>query len=92
MEERLAACAQVAGPIQSTYRWQGGVETAEEWYCHLKTAADRAPALIARIRGLHPYDIPEIIAVPIVAGDPEYLRWVGESATAAPLPPPEAPG
>ena len=92
MEERLAACAQVAGPIRSTYRWQGRVETAEEWHCHLKTSADRAPDLIARIRGLHPYDVPEIIAVPIVGGDPEYLRWVGETATADPPPPPEAPG
>ncbi len=77
--ERLAACAQVVGPVTSTYRWEGRVETAEEWYCHLKTTEDRLPALEARIRQLHPYEVPEIIAVPIVAGSPAYLRWIRES-------------
>jgi periplasmic divalent cation tolerance protein len=79
VEERLAACAQIAGPIASTYRWQGAVESASEWYCHLKTTADRAPALRRRLRELHPYEVPEIVAVPIVDGDPDYLRWIEES-------------
>ena len=79
VEERLAACAQIAGPIASTYRWQGAVEAASEWYCQLKTTADRAPALRRRLRELHPYEVPEIIAVPIVDGDPDYLRWIEES-------------
>ncbi|MGH7525735.1 MAG: divalent-cation tolerance protein CutA, partial [Gemmatimonadales bacterium] len=73
--ERLAACAQVLGPVASTYRWAGAVETASEWYCHLKTTAARLPALRARIRELHPYDVPEIIAIPILEGEPAYLRW-----------------
>ncbi|MBA3554505.1 MAG: divalent-cation tolerance protein CutA [Gemmatimonadales bacterium] len=77
--ERLAACAQVVGPVASTYRWEGRVETAEEWYCHLKTTEDRLPAVEARIRQLHPYEVPEIIAVPIVGGSPAYLRWIRES-------------
>jgi periplasmic divalent cation tolerance protein len=81
VEEGLAACGQVAGPIGSTYRWEGRVETAAEWYCHLKTSAARLPEALARIRRLHPYEVPEIIAVPIVAGDPDYLRWVGASVT-----------
>lgn len=81
VHERLAACAQVVGPVASTYRWQDGVEAAEEWYCHLKTAAARLAALTSRIRQLHPYQVPEIIALPIVGGDPAYLRWVEESVT-----------
>jgi periplasmic divalent cation tolerance protein len=77
--ERLAACAQVAGPIRSTYRWQGSVEAATEWYCHLKTTEARVPALAARIAELHPYDVPEVVAVPISDGNPAYLNWIRES-------------
>jgi len=77
--ERLAACAHVDGPLQSTYRWQGAVETATEWSCRLKTTAERLPALIARIRELHPYDVPEIVAQDVADGDPAYLRWIQES-------------
>jgi periplasmic divalent cation tolerance protein len=78
VEERLAACVQVAGPIESTYRWKGKVERATEWYCHCKTTRARYPALEARVRELHPYDIPEIIVVPIVAALPAYLAWIEE--------------
>jgi periplasmic divalent cation tolerance protein len=78
---RLAACAQIEGPIASTYRWQGGVEQATEWYCHLKTTAAKLPDVFARIRELHPYDVPEIIAVPIADGDPAYLRWIAQSVS-----------
>jgi periplasmic divalent cation tolerance protein len=74
--ERLAACAQVQGPLQSTYAWKGGQEQGQEWYCHLKTTTARLRALQQRIRELHPYEVPEIIAVPIVGGDEDYLRWV----------------
>ncbi len=77
--ERLAACAQVSGPIASTYRWQGAVEQASECYCHLKTTMERLPALQARIRELHPYEVPEIVAVAIVGGDAGYLQWIEES-------------
>ena len=81
MEERWAACAQVQGPIESTYRWEGRVERAAEWYCHLKTTRESAPGLRARLRELHPYDTPEIIALPIVDGDPDYLRWIETSVS-----------
>ena len=77
--ERWAACAQVTGPVESTYRWQGEIERATEWYCHLKTTLARVPGLGARIRELHPYDTPEIVAVPYVDGDPDYLRWIEDS-------------
>ena len=79
VEERMAACAQVLGPVSSSYHWQGRIERATEFYCNIKTTLDRVPALRQRIRELHPYEVPEIIAVPIVDGDPEYLRWIEES-------------
>ena len=77
--ERLVACAQVQGPIRSTFRWEGAVDHAIEWYCHLKTTRECYPALEARIRELHPYEVPEIIAVPVVSGSAAYLRWIAES-------------
>ena len=77
--ERLAACAQVAGPIESTYRWDGRIETATEWYVHFKTTSARAPDLQARLREIHPYDTPEIIVLPVADGDSAYLRWIQAS-------------
>ena len=74
--ERLAACAQVQGPLLSTYAWKGTNEQGQEWYCHLKTTTARLRALQKRIRELHPYEIPEIIALPIVGGDEGYLQWI----------------
>ena len=79
VEERLAACAQVVGPVSSVYWWQGEVESAGEWYCHLKTIVSKVEELIVRIRELHPYDTPEILALPITEADEAYLRWVAES-------------
>jgi periplasmic divalent cation tolerance protein len=82
---RLAACAQVAGPVTSTYRWQGAVETATEWHVWMKTTEARLESLIELIRSNHTYDVPEIIATPITAGNPAYLEWV--AAETAPLSP-----
>ena len=79
VDERLAACAQVLGPVSSTYSWQGVTERSTEWYCHLKTTESKLSALQARIAELHPYEVPEIIAVPILGGDAEYLRWIEQS-------------
>jgi periplasmic divalent cation tolerance protein len=81
VEERLAACVQVVGPIRSTYRWQGAVEKATEWLCLAKTSTDRLDGAMKRIRGLHPYERPEIVATPIVAGDPDYLAWIHSATT-----------
>jgi periplasmic divalent cation tolerance protein len=78
VEERLAACAQVIGPVRSTYWWSGKIERADEWYCHLKTTVARLPRVQTRIRELHPYEVPEIIAVPILQGNPDYLKWIQE--------------
>lgn len=73
---RLAACAQVTGPIRSTYWWQGRIETAEEWQVVFKTTADRYPTLETHVRDHHPYDVPEILCLPVVAGNPDYLEWL----------------
>src|SRR5215217_9197981 len=79
VERRLAACVQTVGPIASRYRWRRKVETALEWQCLVKTEADRYPEVEAAIRELHPYEEPEILASPIVAGSAGYLAWVSES-------------
>ena len=87
VEERLAACAQVMGPISSYYWWKGRVDEALEWYCYLKTTAAAAAELSRRINELHPYDVPEIIVVAIKEGDTNYLRWIDESVRPSPAVP-----
>jgi periplasmic divalent cation tolerance protein len=79
VERRLAACVQIVGPIESIYRWQGKIETAREWLCLVKTSRARFPEVVAAIEELHPYDTPEIIAVPICAGSRRYLDWLAAS-------------
>ncbi|GAA4615404.1 divalent-cation tolerance protein CutA [Actinoallomurus liliacearum] len=79
--ERLAAAAQLVGPIASTYWWEGEIETAEEWMVVFKTTAERFEALAGRIAERHSYDTPEIIATPVVAGSADYLAWVREQTT-----------
>ena len=73
---RLAACVQVSGPITSTYRWKGAVETAGEWQCVAKSRRDLYEQIEKAVRRLHPYEVPEILAVPIVAGSKSYLAWL----------------
>lgn len=76
VDERLAACASVLPGVVSTYRWQGRVEQATEVQLLVKTTADRREAVIARLAELHPYELPEILAVETAAGLPAYLDWV----------------
>jgi periplasmic divalent cation tolerance protein len=76
VEQRLAACVQVVGPITSTYRWRGKIETAQEWQCWAKSRCNLYDEIEQAIRRLHPYEIPEILAVPIVAGSASYLAWL----------------
>jgi periplasmic divalent cation tolerance protein len=78
VEARLAACAQVAGPVASTYWWEGGIERAEEWLVLLKLPAARLGELTAFLTERHSYDEPEIVALPIVAGSPSFLSWLSE--------------
>jgi periplasmic divalent cation tolerance protein len=84
IEERLAACVNILAPCRSIYRWDGKIEDAVEVPVHFKTSTDRYDELAARIRVLHPYSTPEIIAVSIVAGLDAYLDWV-EAETRPPL-------
>jgi len=74
---------QIVGPIESTYRWQGKVTTAREWLCLIKTTRARYRELAAAVQALHPYDTPEIVAVPIVAGSRRYLDWLASSVRPA---------
>ena len=79
VKKRLAACAQVAGPITSTYWWEGKIEEAEEWFCIMKSRKDLYDGLEKAIQDIHPYDVPEIVAVPIVSGSQSYLRWLDKA-------------
>jgi periplasmic divalent cation tolerance protein len=83
VEARLAACAQVAGPVASTYWWDGGLERAEEWLVLLKLPVDRYDELAAFLTERHSYDEPEIVALPIVAGSATYLTWMREETRRA---------
>lgn len=81
VEARLAACVNILAPCRSVYRWEGTLEDAEEVPLLVKTTAARYPALEAAIRARHPYELPEIVAVPIERGLPDYLAWVAAETT-----------
>lgn len=83
--KQVAACVQVVGPIFSTYRWHGKIETAEEWMCIAKTTQELFPEIEQAIRQAHPYELPEIMALSVAAGSRDYLEWLREQ-----LRPPEA--
>ena len=76
VEERLAACVSLVPGVTSVYRWEGAIQEDAEVQLLIKTRADRVRSLIARIGQLHPYEVPEIIAIPITEGSAAYLRWV----------------
>ena len=85
VELQLVACGNVLPQVHSIYRWQGKVESADEALVFFKLSAARYPDFEAKLRSLHPYDVPEIIACQIELGLPEYLRWVSENSAAASL-------
>lgn len=76
IEARLGACAQIVGPIISVYRWEGDVQTAQEWRVEIKTATDQVAALTEHIKANHSYDVPEIVVTPITGGATDYLSWL----------------
>lgn len=84
VEARLAACVQILGPIEGTYRWNDELETSREWMCLMKTTGSAYPALEALIRAQHTYETPEIIASPITEGSDDYLEWIGRETEEAP--------
>jgi periplasmic divalent cation tolerance protein len=76
VEEARVACVNVLPPVRSIYRWQGKVETASEVLVMMKTRRSNVDDVAARLKELHPYEVPELIALPVVAGLPAYLQWV----------------
>jgi periplasmic divalent cation tolerance protein len=83
VEERLAACGHNLRVIRSVYRWQGAVHDEPEARVALHTRRSLVPAIVARTAELHPYDVPCVIAVPLVGGNPDYLRWIAEETRPA---------
>jgi periplasmic divalent cation tolerance protein len=79
VEERLAACGNVVPGLRSIYRWEGKVQDDAEALLLLKTTRARFDALRARVLALHPYDVPEVLAVPVEAGSAPYLAWIADS-------------
>jgi periplasmic divalent cation tolerance protein len=84
VDRRLAACATVLAAARSYYRWQGAVESADECLLLVKTSSDQFEALRCEIESIHSYQVPEILALPVIAGSPNYLDWLSAS-----LQPPE---
>jgi periplasmic divalent cation tolerance protein len=83
IETRLAACVSIGAPVESLYHWRGEIETANEIPMVIKTQAGRYADVEAAIRAQHPYELPEILAVPLLSGFPPYLNWVVAESTAA---------
>ena len=76
VDEQLAACVNLIAAVRSIYRWQAAVQDDAETLAIIKTTADRYPALATRLAQLHPYEVPEIIALPLAAGHAPYLAWL----------------
>lgn len=76
--ERLVACVNLVGPVRSIYRWEGAIQKDEEVLAVIKTTVARYAAMAARLRELHPYQVPEILALPVGAGHAPYLAWVAD--------------
>jgi periplasmic divalent cation tolerance protein len=77
--ERFAACANILPSVESIYRWKDKIESGNETLVFFKVSEDRQSAFQDKLRSLHPYDVPEIIFVPVAGGLPEYLQWVSEN-------------
>jgi len=81
VEERLAACANILPGMESVYRWEGKIETGRETVLILKTTADLVPSLTARVKELHDYEVPCVVALIVDGGNPDYLSWISEQTT-----------
>ena len=80
VEERVAACVNLHGPVTSIYRWKG-IESARELQMVIKTTRDRVPAVAALVRELHTYELPEFLVIEVAEGSPAYLKWIREEAS-----------
>ncbi|HVN64809.1 MAG TPA: divalent-cation tolerance protein CutA [Candidatus Binataceae bacterium] len=83
VDEQMAACVNIVGPVRSVYRWQGAVHDDREFLLVIKTRADRYPVVERRIREIHPYELPELIAIGVNRGSKPYLDWLVESSAPA---------
>ena len=88
--EQLAACVTVVPAVRSIFAWQGKLEEADEALLVVKTRRDRLPAVEARIRALHSYDVPEVLAIPVVAGSEPYVGWVRDAVASVAMAPTKA--
>jgi periplasmic divalent cation tolerance protein len=86
VDERLAACVNIVGPIRSIYRWQGEICRDDERLLVIKTTRERYAALEGRVREIHPYEVPEVIALPIERGSAPYLDWLSAAVDRKPRP------
>lgn len=76
--KKLSACTHIIGPITSVYRWKGKLEKSREWLCVIKTKRSHYAKVEKAIKKIHPYELPEITATPIVRGSIDYLEWMGK--------------
>lgn len=76
LEGRLAGCIQIVGPIESAYLWKENIEIAEEWLCFIKTKKSLYEQIEKEIKKIHPYELPELIALSIIDGSKDYLEWL----------------
>lgn len=79
IEKKLAACVNIIGNLKSIFWWEGKADTAKEVLLIIKSRKSKLPAIIKQVKSLHSYKVPEIIALPIIAGEKNYLRWLNES-------------
>ena len=86
LNERVAACVQIFGPINSSYWWNGRIEHLKEWYCLIKGRAKDYRQMEKSIKKIHPYKLPEILAVPVHNGSKDYLEWIIAETTPKPKP------
>ena len=82
VEKKLAACVQIVGPVASYFHWQGKLDSASEYLCLIKSREDLFNELEKEISSLHPYEVPEILAVPIIKGNKSYLNWLAAELVA----------
>ncbi|MFD3942514.1 divalent-cation tolerance protein CutA [Streptomyces sp. NPDC058579] len=85
VEARLAACAQISGPVTSVYHWRNAIETEEEWQVLFKTTEARYEALEAHLLAAHDYETPEVLATPVVRASAAYLAWLEAETTSTPF-------
>lgn len=79
VKRKLAGCVQIVGPITSIYRWKGQIEEAKEWQCVIKSRQDLYNEIANIIQSIHPYEVPEIIAISVMTGSNAYLEWLKDA-------------